>query len=48
MDENNDLKSLFKLILGTEVNIKDNIDETEEAVFKSFIQKLENSCSTYS
>jgi hypothetical protein len=43
MDENNDLKSLFKLILGTEVNIKDNIDETEEAVFKSFIQKLENS-----
>lgn len=43
MDENQDLKNLFKLVLGTEVNIKDNIDETEEAVFKSFIQKLENS-----
>lgn len=43
MDGSSDLKNLFKLILGTEVNIKDNIDETEEAVFKNFIQKLENS-----
>jgi hypothetical protein len=40
---NEDLKKLFNIILGTNVNIKDNIDESEELVFHSFIKKLENS-----
>ena len=41
--DNEDLKKLFNMILGTGVNIKDNINESEEIVFKSFIKKLENS-----
>ena len=42
MDTHNTiLQELFKEILGTEVNIKDNIDATEEISFKIFIEKLE-------
>ncbi len=40
---NEGLKKLFKLVLGADVNIKDNIEESEERVFKQFIQKLETS-----
>ena len=40
---NEDLKKLFKLVLGTKVNIKDNIDATEEIIFEKFITKLEES-----
>lgn len=36
-----DIKNLFKQVLGSEVNIKDNIDATEEGVFVIFIKKLE-------
>jgi len=36
-----DIKNLFKQILGSEVIIKDNIDATEEGVFLAFIKKLE-------
>ena len=36
-----DLKNLFKGILGSEVKIKDNIDATEEKVFCLFIKKLD-------
>ena len=44
MDADNEgLKKLFNIVLGTNINVKDNIDETEELVFKSFIKKLENS-----
>jgi hypothetical protein len=43
MDGSKDIKKLFKSILGTEVNIKDNIDESEETIFKVFIEKLEKS-----
>lgn len=38
-----DIKKLFKTVLGSEVNIKDNIDATEEGVFAIFIKKLEES-----
>ena len=42
MKENNpELKKLFKLILGTDVNIKDNIDASEEIIFKNFIDNLD-------
>lgn len=37
------LQKLFKIILGTEVNIKDNIDVTEELIFVNLIKKLEES-----
>lgn len=40
---NKDLKKLFNLILGVDVNIKDNIDQSEELIFKKFIDKLEAS-----
>lgn len=40
---NEGLKKLFKIVLGTEVNIKDNIDETEELIFINLIKKLEES-----
>lgn len=40
---NKDLKKLFNLILGVDIDIKDNIEHSEELVFKSFIDKLENS-----
>ena len=36
-ETNPELKKLFKLILGTDVNIKDNIDASEEIIFKNFI-----------
>lgn len=38
-----DLKKLFNLILGVEIDIKDNIEQSEELVFKKFIDKLETS-----
>lgn len=40
-EEVRDIRDLFKQILGSEVNIKDNIDATEEGVFIAFIKKLE-------
>tara|TARA_R110001592_G_scaffold58417_4_gene176959 strand:- start:306 stop:695 length:390 start_codon:yes stop_codon:yes gene_type:complete len=40
---NEGLKKLFKIVLGTEVNIKDNIDVTEELVFIGLINRLEES-----
>ena len=36
-----DMKNLFESILGSRVNIKDDIANTEEKVFTLFIQKLE-------
>tara|TARA_B110000444_G_C18620094_1_gene491746 strand:+ start:362 stop:754 length:393 start_codon:yes stop_codon:yes gene_type:complete len=36
-----DMKDLFESILGSRVNIKDDIANTEEKVFTLFIQKLE-------
>lgn len=42
-EENENLNELFKLILGTDVKIKDNINASEEMVFQSFINRLENS-----
>jgi hypothetical protein len=38
-----ELKGLFKSILGTEIKIKDNIDSTEELLFATTIQKMEDS-----
>ena len=35
-----DIKELFKMVLGSEVKIKDNIDATEEGVFCIFVEKL--------
>ena len=47
MDTHNPiLQELFKGILGTEVNIKDNVDATEEISFKIFIEKLESAYKT--
>ena len=43
---NDGLKKLFKMVLGTSINIKDNIDETEELVFISLIKKLEDAEKT--
>jgi hypothetical protein len=43
IEGSNELNSLFKSILGTEINIKDNIDATEELLFKNTIQGLEDS-----
>jgi|TARA_R110000803_G_scaffold115646_2_gene184161 hypothetical protein len=36
-----DIKNLFNIILGVEVNIKDNFDKSEELIFKSHIDKLD-------
>ena len=36
-----DIKNLFREVLGSDVEIKDNIDATEENVFILFIEKLE-------
>ena len=36
-----DIKNLFREVLGSDVEIKDNIDATEENVFVLFIEKLE-------
>ena len=43
MEEFKDIKGLFKKLLGSEVNIKDNIKVTEQSVFCLFIKKLEES-----
>jgi hypothetical protein len=43
MEEFDDIKGLFKKILGSEVNIKDNIKATEKSVFCLFINNLEKS-----
>jgi hypothetical protein len=40
-----DIKNLFREVLGSDVEIKDNIDATEENVFVLFIEKL---CKTLS
>ena len=37
MEEFKDIKGLFKKLLGSEVNIKDNIKVTEQSVFCLFI-----------
>ena len=36
-----DIKNLFREVLGSDVEIKDNIDATEEKIFVLFIEKLE-------
>jgi|TARA_R100000482_G_C5038813_1_gene107406 hypothetical protein len=36
-----DIKNLFREVLGSDVEIKDNIDATEENVFVLFIEKLD-------
>lgn len=38
-----DIKELFRMVLGSEVKVKDNIDATEEGVFCVFVEKLEQS-----
>ena len=35
-----DMKDLFEDILGSKVNIKDDLENTEEQVFNTFINKL--------
>jgi hypothetical protein len=40
-----DIKNLFREVLGSDVEIKDNIDATEENVFVVFIEKLEKTFS---
>lgn len=42
-NDSEDIKDLFKKILGSEVIIKDNIDATEKGVFLILIKKLEQS-----
>ena len=37
----NDVKNLFKEILGSDVIVSDSMDITEEIIFVVFIQKLE-------
>ena len=36
-----DIKNLFREVLGSDVEIKDNIDATEENVFVLFIEKMD-------
>tara|TARA_R110000822_G_scaffold142006_6_gene279963 strand:+ start:2024 stop:2422 length:399 start_codon:yes stop_codon:yes gene_type:complete len=36
-----EIKKLFNTILGVDVTIKDNIDKSEELIFKSYIGKLD-------
>jgi len=38
-----EIKHLFQDILGTNINIKDNLKQTEETVFCLFVKKLEES-----
>lgn len=40
-NEAEDMKNLFERILGSEVIIKDDIDNTEEKVFSILVKKLE-------
>jgi len=40
-EHNKELKKLFKLILKADVEIKDNLDENEEIIFKNFIDNLD-------
>jgi len=44
-EENKDLKKLFSSILGTEVNVKDNLDHSEEVKFKKLVDSLNSSNS---
>lgn len=41
--DEDDIKNLFTNILGSKVTIKDNIASTEESVFVTFINRLEES-----
>jgi hypothetical protein len=41
-----DVKKLFKKILGSEVIVNDSIDVTEEIIFVVFIQRLEEAFET--
>ena len=38
-----DIKKLFNSILGVDVTIKDNMDKSEEIIFKSYVSKLDES-----
>ena len=38
-----EIKHLFQNILGADINIKDNLKQTEETVFCLFVKKLEES-----
>lgn len=40
-----DMKNLFEEILGSKVNIKDDLENTEEKVFNLFVSKLQNQCN---
>ncbi len=40
-NEAEDMKNLFERILGSEVTIKDDIDNTEEKVFTILVKRLE-------
>ena len=42
-DGESEIKDLFRVILGADVTIKDNLKKTEEAVFCLFVKKLEES-----
>jgi hypothetical protein len=42
----NDVKKLFKKILGSEVIVNDSMDVTEEIIFVVFIQRLEEAFET--
>ena len=42
----NDVKNLFKEILGSDVIVSDSMDITEEIIFVVFIQKLEEAFET--
>jgi len=41
-----DIKNLFKEILGSDVIVSDSMDITEEIIFVVFIQKLEEAFET--
>jgi len=41
IDGSDEIEKLFNKILGTKVTIKDNIDQSEEIIFKAFVDKLD-------
>tara|TARA_Y100000385_G_scaffold174124_1_gene180151 strand:- start:272 stop:667 length:396 start_codon:yes stop_codon:yes gene_type:complete len=43
IDGEDEIKGLFKSILGTDIKVKDNIGVTEELLFINTIKKLESS-----
>lgn len=43
IDGEDEIKGLFKSILGTDIKVKDNIGVTEELLFVNTIKKLESS-----